>query len=370
MIKSWIIITGGAGYIGKHIVIHCLREGYGCIVIDNLSCSDTFDKPLLLTLSRCTDPTLLETHKTDIRDYERLDEIFKQTATKVSLIIHLAALKSIPESIQNPELYRDVNLNGTKNLIKLAKIYKINKFVFSSTASVYASISGDFSNPSASTGYQETSAKAVDELSHEYAKTKRQGELLLEESANSNNNTITYIALRYFNPIGNILSGQIGENLSNPKASGLMAQLGRTILGFNKSHEFNVYGIDYQYSPDGTAMRDFIDVNDLANAHLSISVKLNKPGYYCYNIGTGKATSVSNLIGVLKKYVNGIPIKYVGRREGDQAICFANTTKINNEMQWFSSTSIDDSCKSFSNRCNLLSTTTTTNPIISDRCSK
>ena len=356
MVKSWIMVTGGAGYIGKHLVIKCLKQGYGCIIIDNLSTSKPFSCDQLRSLAGIiysgTDDGnnhLLKHYQIDIRNYIELEKVFSNYQDRLKLIIHLAALKSIPDSLKYPELYYDVNVTGTHNLLTLAEKYKIHKFVFSSSAAVYT-------GPPSLDGYHESDAKDVNDLAHAYAKTKREGELILENMANlinkENKEGVIYISLRYFNPIGNISEGQIGENLDNEKTTSLMGQLGRTVLGLNKNKEFYLYGNDYPDTPDGTAMRDFIDVNDLAEAHLEIIERLTTSGYYCYNIGTGKPTSVATLLEVFKNYVKPFKVKTVARRIGDQPVCYANTTNVNNEIKWFSKTSLESSCYTFANRCN------------------
>ena len=344
MKASYILVTGGAGYIGKHIVLSCLQQGYHCLIIDNLLTSAEFSLDIFNSLVEISERQILRHYQIDIRDKQELEKIFLKYQNKISLIIHLAALKSIPESILKPDLYYQVNVEGTQNLIDLTVKYNIKKFVFSSTAAVYAGLPPK-------EGYQESDAKSVDELQHAYGKTKRKSEILLETTANSNDNSVTFITLRYFNPIGNVISGEIGENLYNNSSTALMSQLGRTALGFNS--EFNIYGNDYQDTPDGTAMRDFIDVNDLANAHLDIITSVTIPGYYCYNIGTGIPTSVNKLVNCFAYYASKenflFTIKYQKRREGDQPICFANTEKVKNKI--VCNTSLEKSCQSFINRC-------------------
>ncbi len=258
------------------------------------------------------------------------------------MIIHLAALKSIPESIREPELYHQVNVEGTQNIINLAEKYGIEKLVFSSTAAVYAGI------PSKQ-GYSEIDAKEIKDLAHPYATTKRQCEYLLEAAAKQNPN-MKIVALRYFNPIGNIKGGKIGERLLMGDSTGLMFQLGKTYLGLN--NHFSLFGTDYPDSDDGTTMRDFIDVEDLAESHLAVIDKLTDRGYYCFNVGTGKPTSVKKLLDAFQKVAtNKIIIKENPRREGDQAVVYANTTLLKTKIGWTCSRTLEQSCQNFLNRC-------------------
>ena len=345
MCRGNILITGGAGYIGQHIVINILKNGYRCIIIDNLCTSHNFNKSSLINLSGVTDLDMLHFYQKDIRDLEGLETIIKLHRATLGYIIHLAALKSIPESIQNPELYYDVNVNGTENLIKLAVKYHIPKFVFSSTAAVYA-------GPPDSTGYKESDALEIDKLAHPYAKTKRKCELLLQDYSN-NNKELQIVALRYFNPIGNIREGTIGERMLMGNSTGLMFQLGSTYLGKNK--KFKLYGTDYLESSDGTAMRDFINVEDLAESHLAIINKIKNNGYYCYNVGTGKPISVKKLVDTFKGMTDKqVPIIEVDRRIGDQSVVYADTTLLTRDIDWKCSRTLDVSCNSFLNRCRYL----------------
>ena len=357
-VVSWIMVTGGAGYIGKHIVINILEKGYGCVIIDNLSRSSGVSLKHLKKISGLQ-PSLdrLHFHKIDIRDTRALELVFQTYEHRLSHIIHLAALKSIPESMEKPDLYYDVNVTGTNNLIKLSQKYGIKNFVFSSTAAVY-------SGTPSPTGYQEEDVQVLDKLEHAYAKSKRQCEILLEE-AHKLDPSCLYVALRYFNPIGNIGDGEIGENFLKGDSTGLMFSLGKNILGLGDG--FYIYGDDYPDSPDGTAMRDFIDVNDLAAAHLEIISSLierGKKDYYCYNLGTGTPTSVGRLVdevvklnSITHKNNKFIP-KLEKRRPGDQAISFANTSKVRDEIGWTSKTSLTTSCQSFINRCKFLDSLT------------
>ena len=349
--KSYIIVTGGAGYIGKHIVVDILRAGYRCLVIDSLATSSYFSREEIGKLVKDIDiDNSLDFYKVDIRDLNKLDNIFYKYFGKISLIIHLAALKSIPESLEKPELYYDVNVNGTKNLINLSKKYKIKKFVFSSTAAVYKNIPPK-------TGYLESDVEEVDKLEHAYAKTKRQCEIMLIKEQTLEDENL-YVILRYFNPIGNHISGVIGEDLLKGNSSGLMFSLGKTILG--KYKNFKINGNNYENSQDGTAMRDFIDVNDLADAHLKIIhtlSKLGKTGIYCYNIGTGYPTSVGKLVNTMISLLDKsdkLKVTYGERRDGDQEISYADTSKVRDEIGWVSKINLEQSCQNFINRCQFL----------------
>ncbi len=344
--RNLVLVTGGAGYIGQHIVVKVLNQGYQCLVIDDLSTSGHFNRQLLLDQSiNKTGQLLFE--ELDIRDYQGLQCVFKTYGETILLIIHLAARKSIPESIIHPELYQEVNVGGTKNLTKLALEYQVPKFVFSSTAAVYA-------GPPPKQGYREIDALDTGELGHEYAKTKRQCEYHLEKI--SQNYPMTIVTLRYFNPIGNIASGLLGEKITNGDSTGLMYQLGKTYLGFNTI--FSIYGEDYPETVDGTAMRDFIDVEDLAMSHIEIINKLDKlesSRYYCFNVGTGQPTSVKQLVGHFQESSpKEIKVIYRDRRPGDQPISYANTSLLTNMIGWNSQTTLKQSCQSFSKRCQRL----------------
>ena len=327
---SYILVTGGLGFIGSHTVVELLLNNYNIIIIDNLVNSS---KDVLKKIQNITNYKNLLFFNIDIRDTLRLENLFVEY--KISLVIHFAALKSVSESINNPLQYYDCNVNGTINLLNVMKKYDCIKIIFSSSATVYgnniypvneeSSIGNGITNP--------------------YGKTKHIIEQILQDLYISNNDWSITI-LRYFNPIGAHPSGLLGEN-PNDTPNNLFPYLLKVSVG--KILSLNIYGNDYD-TPDGTCIRDFIHVVDLARGHvkaleqifnLQKDTKIN-----IYNLGTGKGTSVKELIDTFEK-VNDIKLtyKYTTRRDGDLSCVYTDIKKSSTELGWNCIYNIEDMCK-------------------------
>lgn len=334
----YILVTGGLGFIGSHIVVKLINMKYNVIVYDNLSNSyiSIVDKINKLT----NKPEKLLFILGDVRDNEKLKEVFCEYNIKV--VIHLAALKSVNESEKYPELYNDVNVNGTINLLNIMKYYNCHNFIYSSSATVY----GDTKAPVIET------SMTGNNLACNYAKNKYDTEQYLINNCSEWN----IVILRYFNPIGSHQSGLLGEEPNNIP-NNIFPYLLRVAKWTNiKSQDidiiysnFTIFGNDYK-TYDGTCIRDYIHVDDLARAHtMIVPLFINNIGLKIYNVGTGKGTSVLELINALNICLiknNRTPIKYkIGdRRIGDLDISYADTSKIYNEIGFKTKFNIYDMC--------------------------
>ena len=320
MIKQ-ILVTGGLGYIGSHTVVKLKENGYDVVILDNLSNSDinVFDK--LKKIVNCS----IKLYIGDINDSDIIESIFNEN--KIDSIIHFAALKSVNQSITKSLNYYYNNVSGTINLLKNMEKYDIKNIIFSSSCTVY----GEPEN------YPVTEETKLKDPLTPYGKTKSICEKIIESNLNINS-----IILRYFNPIGNHESGIIYEN---PK--GVPENLLPHIIGvINKKYEFlKVFGNDYN-THDGTAIRDYIDVNDLANVHVKSLDLVGKKRYDVFNVGTGNGYSVMDIINEFKKNGYVIPYKIFPRRDGDIEKIWADITKSKNVLGWVPIYTISDSIKS------------------------
>ncbi len=329
-----ILLTGGLGFIGSHICIELLNNGYNAIIIDNLSNSsiEMLDKIFKITKQK---PTF---YQMDVQDLQ-LDTVFK--THNIDYVIHLAGLKAVNESIKYPIRYYDVNINSTLNLIKCMEANNCFNLVFSSSATVYGN------QPSPLTEESEIGIG----ITNPYGETKFMIEKILLSLAIYNENW-KIVSLRYFNPVGAHESGLIGES-PNDIPNNLMPYIMR-VTSKNNTYtnlddvyrELRIFGDDYNTS-DGTCIRDFIHVVDLAGAHLSAIEYLPKVNKYkFFNIGTGKGTSVLELVETFKK-VNSVtlPYKIVGRRDGDLPVVYCDNTTAIKELGWKPNKRIGDMCK-------------------------
>ena len=320
-----VLVTGGLGFIGSHTCCELLDDGYEVVVVDNLSNSeiDVIDKIKKITGKD------FKFYQEDVCDEEALEKIFSEE--KVDAVIHFAAYKAVGESVKLPIMYYENNLGSTLKLCKVMKKYGCKKFVFSSSATVYGSpkslpIKEDF--PLSTT--------------NPYGTTKLMIEQILADMVVAEPD-FSVVVLRYFNPIGAHESGLIGEN---PKGipNNLMPYIVRVA---NKELEIlSVFGDDYN-TPDGTGVRDYIHVVDLAKGHLKALEKADKTvGINYYNLGTGTGYSVLDLVKTFEK-VNGIsvPYKIVERRAGDIAACYADPTKAYEELGWKAEKGIEEMCR-------------------------
>ena len=322
-----IIVTGGAGYIGSHTIIELLQNtNYDVVSIDNFSNSNakSYDRIKEITNKKFT------TLNINLCDYQALKSQLS-SYTDIVGIIHFAAFKSVPESMENPLLYYNNNILSLTNLLQLCKENQINNFIFSSSCSVYGNAK------ELPVTEQTPLAKAESAYGH----TKQVGEELINFFCKANP-TFNTVLLRYFNPVGAHMSGTIGEFPINPP-NNLVPIITQTAVGKNA---LTVFGNDYD-TPDGSCIRDFIHVTDIANAHLkALSYLLehkNKTACSLFNLGTGTGISVLEAIKSFEK-VSNIKLNYkVGeRRSGDVIAIYANNSLAKNELNWNPKYTIDD----------------------------
>ncbi|NLX64522.1 MAG: UDP-glucose 4-epimerase GalE [Clostridiaceae bacterium] len=320
-----ILVTGGAGYIGSHTCVELLNAGYEIIVVDNLSNSSE------KALERVREITgkKLTFYKADLLDKEALDNIFKKE--KIDSVIHFAGLKAVGESVSMPLKYYHNNITGTITLCEVMQKHGVKDIVYSSSATVYG-------NPETVPIREDFPLAAT----NPYGRTKLVIENLLKD-LHVSDNCWNIVILRYFNPIGAHESGKIGEDPKNIP-NNLMPYITQVAVG--KLEYLGVFGNDYD-TPDGTGVRDYIHVTDLALGHLKALEKLKeKPGVSIYNLGTGKGFSVLEMVKNFEK-VSGRTIKYriLPRRPGDIAICFADPSKAKKELGWEATRDINKMCE-------------------------
>lgn len=318
-----ILVTGGAGYIGAHTCVTLMNEGYSVIVADNFSNSrpDTIEK-----IEKITNKKII-LYEIDVTNSKALEKIFRNHS--INGVIHFAGFKAVGESVKKPLDYYYNNLVSTIVLAKMCQKYNVHKFVFSSSATVY----GDNIPPF-------TEDMELLPTTNPYGETKAMCERILIDISRTNPSFGVSI-LRYFNPIGAHESGLIGES-PNDIPSNLMPFITQVAKG--KLDKLGIFGNDYP-TIDGTGVRDYIHVMDLAEGHVAALEHLTT-GVHVYNLGTGKGTSVLELIRTFEK-VNGVKIPYeiVDRRPGDIAICYADVTKARRELGWIAKRSIEDMCR-------------------------
>ena len=308
-----ILVTGGAGYIGSHTVVELQNAGYDVVVVDNLSNSS---KKSLERVSEITGKKV-SFYQADIRDEEALIQVLEKE--EIDACIHFAGLKAVGESVQYPHMYYENNISGTLTLIKVLQKFGIKNFIFSSSATVYG-------NP-AFVPITEECPKG--EITNPYGKTKSMLEEILIDIQKADP-VWNVILLRYFNPIGAHESGLIGEN-PNGIPNNLMPYITQVAVG--KLSCLGVFGNDYD-TPDGTGVRDYIHVTDLAVGHVKAMDKIKEnPGLCIYNLGTGCGYSVLEIVKSFEK-ASGVHIPYEikGRRPGDIASCYCSPAKAEKEL--------------------------------------
>ena len=320
-----ILVTGGAGYIGSHTVVELLNMGKDVVIVDNLSNSS------ILVLDRIKEITgkRPEFYQIDISNKELLRNVFEKE--KIEAVIHFAGFKAVGESVKYPVMYYENNIMSTLSLIEIMTEYDVKKIVFSSSATVYG-----INNPSPLVEEMPTSA------TNPYGYTKVMLEQILKDVYVADSDW-SIALLRYFNPIGAHESGMIGENpLGIP--NNLMPFIAQVAVG--KRQELSVFGNDYD-TVDGTGVRDYIHVVDLALGHIKALEKISESKkVHIYNLGSGVGTSVLELIKTFEvENKIQIPYKIVSRRAGDVAICFANADKALNELNWKTTKTIADMCR-------------------------
>ena len=321
-----ILVTGGAGYIGSHTCVELLNAGYDIIVLDNFYNSN---RESLKRIKEITNKDF-KFYEADIRDKKALDEIFKNE--KIDAVIHFAALKAVGESCVKPLEYYENNVGGTITLCQAMKEAGCKKIVFSSSATVYG-----MNNH---VPFVETMTTGG--TTNPYGTTKYFIERILMDIYDSDNDWNITI-LRYFNPIGAHESGRIGEN-PNGIPNNLMPYIAQVAVG--KLECLSVFGDNYD-TPDGTGVRDYIHVVDLAIGHIKAVAKaLESSGVNIYNLGTGVGCSVLELVKAFEK-ASGIKINYkiAPRRDGDIATCYADASKARNELGWIAQRGIDEMCE-------------------------
>jgi len=309
-----IAVTGGAGYIGSHTCIELIANGYEILVIDNLSNSsrEALDRVEKISGSK------IDFFKVDLRDEEDLEKIFQ--SNKIDAVIHFAGLKAVGESTEFPLMYYDNNVAGSVILFKVMDKYNVRNIVFSSSATVY----GD---PESVPIKENFPLKPY----NPYGMTKKMVEDILEDLYKSDNRWNTAL-LRYFNPVGAHQSGLIGED-PNGIPNNLTPYITQVAVG--KLKELSVYGNDYK-TKDGTGVRDFIHVVDLAIGHVKAIEKINQnPGLFACNLGTGKGYSVLDMVNAFEKASGRkIPYKISDRRPGDIAECYADPSFALEFLNW------------------------------------
>lgn len=323
--KMKILVTGGVGYIGSHTVIQLVKANYQVVIVDNLSNSKIES---LKRVEKITNSEL-KFYKVDLLDRENLNKIF--LSEKFDAVIHFAGLKAVGESVQIPLHYYNNNIIGTLNLLNVMKENNVRNIVFSSSATVY----GDPHKVPIEENFPLSATNP-------YGRTKLMIEDIFRDLYKSDNSW-NIIILRYFNPVGAHESGLIGED-PNGIPNNLMPFISQVAVG--KRKELSVFGNDYP-TIDGTGVRDYIHVVDLATGHLSALEKLSSfKGCVEYNLGTGKGYSVLEVIKAFEKTSNRrIAYKIVPRRAGDIAECFANPKLAKSELNWEAKFGINKMCE-------------------------
>jgi UDP-glucose 4-epimerase len=308
-----ILVTGGAGYIGSHTVVELLNEGYNVIIIDNLynSKKDVIDR-----IKEITGKDVIF-YEGDVADRELLENIFSNN--KIDAVMHFAGYKAVGESVEKPLMYYHNNILSTIILCEVMQEYNVKNIVFSSSATVYG-------NPGI---VEYTEELEIKHATNPYGETKIMNEQILKDLYVSDNSW-NIALLRYFNPIGAHKSGLIGEN-PNDIPNNLMPYIVKVAIGELK--ELSIFGNDYN-TKDGTGVRDYIHVVDLAKAHIkALEWTFDNNGIDAFNIGTGCGYSVLEIVNAFIKY-NGVdvPYKIAPRREGDIAECYADPSKAKKEL--------------------------------------
>ena len=321
-----ILVTGGAGFIGSHTCVELLNAGYDTIILDNL-CNSKSESVKRIKEITGKD---VKFYECDIRDREGLDKIFAENS--VDAVIHFAGLKAVGESCEKPLEYYDNNIGGTVILCEAMKAAGCKKIVFSSSATVYGS-----ENPSP---LKEDMPEG--KTTNPYGTTKLYIERILKDLYASDNDWSISL-LRYFNPIGAHKSGRIGED-PNGIPNNLVPYIAQVAIG--RRDFLNVFGDDYD-TADGTGVRDYIHVVDLALGHIKAVEKvLKETGCNTYNLGTGNGYSVLDVVKAFEK-ASGKAVKYVvaPRRPGDIATCYSDPSKAKAELGWVAERGIDEMCE-------------------------
>jgi UDP-glucose 4-epimerase len=326
-----ILVTGGLGFIGSHTVVELQNKGYEVVIIDNLSNSSTF---ILDRISEITGVAPIF-HKLDLKDKVAI-QVFFQKHSDISGVIHFAASKAVGESVQKPLEYYQNNINTLVYLLAEVQKLENSNFIFSSSCTVYGQADS----------LPITEAAAIKPAESPYGNTKQVGEEIIKDLSIITTH-FQAISLRYFNPIGAHESALIGE-LPIGVPQNLVPFITQTAIGLRE--ELSVFGNDYP-TEDGTCIRDYIHVVDLAKAHVVAVERLlsakNKSNYEVFNLGTGKGSSVMEVIQSFERVSDTkLNYKIAGRREGDVVAAYADTNKANKDLGWSAELSLDDAMSS------------------------
>jgi len=319
-----ILVTGGTGYIGSHTVVELLAHNHDVVIVDNLSNSKASVIDRLEKITGVKVPL----HTFDLRDYDMLDELF--TSEGFDAVIHFAGLKAVGESTEKPLLYYRTNIDSTLSLLEIMEKHSVNKLVFSSSATVYGSAPIPYSE-----------ANPVGQgITNPYGQTKYMIEQILRDAAAANPK-LEVSLLRYFNPVGAHPSGLIGEDPQGVP-NNLMPFIAQVAAG--RREKLSIFGNDYD-TPDGTCIRDYIHVVDLAHGHVAALEHIT-PGAKAYNLGSGKGTSVLELVNAfIAATGQDIPYEFAPRRAGDLPEFYANPKLAAKELGWHTELSVDDMCR-------------------------
>lgn len=321
-----VLVTGGAGYIGSHTCVELLQSGHTPVVIDNLSNSS---RESLCRVEELTGKTVAF-YQGNVQDDALLEEIFSEH--QIDCVIHFAGLKAVGESVEKPLLYYRNNLDATMTLCQVMDRHGVKRLIFSSSATVY---SGDNAMPlgeNAKTGG----------CTNPYGWTKYMTEQILRDLARADKEW-SVVNLRYFNPVGAHPSGRIGEH-PNGIPNNLMPYITQTAIG--KRHHLNVFGNDYP-TPDGTGVRDYIHVVDLARGHVAaLEYLMAHTGETAFNLGTGRGYSVLDIVHAFEA-ANGLTVPYeiTDRRPGDLAVCYADPERSHQVLGWKARYNLEDMCR-------------------------
>lgn len=322
-----ILLPGGAGYIGSHTAVELLKEGKEIVIVDNFSNSN----PQVLEAIKKITGKDFKFYEIDYADKEKLEKVFEEN--KIEAVINFAGYKSVGESVQKPIEYYMNNISGALVLLDTMRKYGCRKFIFSSSATVYGEPERIPLTEDCKTGG----------TTNPYGTTKLFIEQILKDIYTSDN-TWDICILRYFNPVGAHESGLIGEEPQGIP-NNLMPYVVRVANGQLK--ELSVFGNDYN-TPDGTGVRDYIHVVDLAKGHIKALEKIDKEekGLYIYNLGTGTGYSVLDMVKAFENTTGRkVPYKITSRRPGDIATCYADPKKAKEELGWEATKTLEDMCK-------------------------
>ncbi|NIH19521.1 UDP-glucose 4-epimerase GalE [Morganella morganii] len=318
-----ILVTGGMGYIGSHTCVQLMNAGMTPVIVDNL-CNASAKVLARITAITGKEPVF---YQGDIRDEAFLDSVFAKH--RIDAVIHFAGLKAVGESVEKPVEYYDNNINGTLVLLRSMKRAQVKRIIFSSSATVY----GDPSSVPI------TEESAVGNTTNPYGTSKYMVERILRDVLIADNDWSVSL-LRYFNPVGAHPTGTMGED---PKGipNNLTPYITQVAIG--RREKVSIYGNDYP-TPDGTGVRDYIHVMDLADGHIAaLKTVAQSAGLHIYNLGTGKGTSVLEMIAAFSKAAGkAIPYAMCDRRPGDIAECWSSPEKAARDMQWRAVRTVDD----------------------------